>query len=211
MAVIPCHSIIVSIAIENLVLNDMKLKNLNPDKRNANKGTVRGQKQIIGSIQRNGFGRSGLLDKNGSIIAGNKTTEAAAEVFGVDVEPIIVETDGNRPVYVKRSDLNLDDPNPNNPARRLAYEDNLASKFSFDLDIDVVMSDIEAGLDLGDMGVTLRDISQMLSEAANDVDDKSHNIQSQFMIVIECSSEKEQVTLFDEFQERGVKCRLLVS
>lgn len=38
-----------------------KLAELVPDEHNANRGSARGQKQIVGSIQRNGFGRSGLL------------------------------------------------------------------------------------------------------------------------------------------------------
>lgn len=139
-----------------------KLSDLQPDTRNANKGTARGQKQIIGSIQRNGFGRSGLLDKNGRIVAGNKTTEAAAEVFGVEVEPIIVQTDGRRPVYVQRTDLDLDDPDPNNPARQLAYEDNLSSTFSFQLDPEVVELDLESGFDFESIGVGTGELSEMI-------------------------------------------------
>ncbi len=125
-----------------------KLADITPDDRNANKGTARGHKMIVNSIQTNGFGRSGLLDKNGKAIAGNKTTEASAEVFGVDVEPIIVQSDGTRPIYVQRTDLDLDDPDPNNAARRLAYQDNLTSHFSFELDADITMADIEAGFNL---------------------------------------------------------------
>ena len=136
-----------------------KLSDLEPDERNANKGTPRGQKQIVGSVQRNGAGRSGLLDKNNKIVAGNKSTEAFAEVFGEDVEPIIVETDGTRPVYVKRTDLDLDDPDPNNTARKLAYEDNLTSALSFDLNIDVVALDIEAGFDFGEIDITSVDLA----------------------------------------------------
>lgn len=143
-----------------------KLKDLNLDRHNANKGSAKGQKLIVGSIQRNGFGRSGLLDAKGNVIAGNKTTEAAAEVFGVEAEPIIIETDGKRPVYVKRTDLNLDDPDPNNPARRLAYEDNLTSHFSFELDPSIVMADIEAGFDFEAIDITIPDLGSMLKGAA---------------------------------------------
>jgi len=144
-----------------------KLSDLEPDERNANKGTPRGQKQIVGSVQRNGAGRSGLLDKNNKIVAGNKSTEAFAEVFGEDVEPIIVETDGTRPVYVKRTDLDLDDPDPNNAARKLAYEDNLTSAFSFDLDLDVVALDIEAGFDFGEIDITPVDLAGLGVEVEN--------------------------------------------
>jgi len=144
-----------------------KLSDLEPDERNANKGTPRGQKQIVGSVQRNGAGRSGLLDKNNKIVAGNKSTEAFAEVFGEDVEPIIVETDGTRPVYVKRTDLDLDDPDPNNTARKLAYEDNLTSALSFDLNIDVVALDIEAGFDFGEIDITPVDLAGLGVEVEN--------------------------------------------
>lgn len=146
-----------------------KLSGLIPDKRNANKGTAKGQKMIVSSIQQNGFGRSGLLDKHGNIVAGNKTTEAAAEVFGVDVEPVIVETDGKRPVYVKRVDLDLDDPDPNNPARRLAYQDNLASHFSFDLDPVQVMADIEGGFDFEAIDLGLDDLDELLKSTSESV------------------------------------------
>ncbi len=145
----------------------MKLKDLNPDPRNANKGTARGQKMIVSSIQEDGFGRSGLLDRNGQIIAGNKTAEASAEVFGVDTDVIVVETDGKKPVYVKRTDLDLADPDPNNPARRLAYRDNLASRFSFELDAEVVMADIEAGFDFEGIDIGIEDIGNLLERITN--------------------------------------------
>lgn len=138
------------------------IKDLKPDSHNANRGSARGQKQIVGSIQRNGFGRSGLLDKDGRVIAGNKTLEASAEVFGVEAAVIIVESDGTKPVYVKRTDLDLDDPAPNNPARRLAYEDNVSSWLSFDLDPAVVMADMESGFDFEAIGVSLEELGEML-------------------------------------------------
>ena len=63
----------------------MKLSSLTPDSRNANKGTARGRKLVRESLKRYGAGRSILLDKNGAIIAGTKTAEAAgAGEGGVD-------------------------------------------------------------------------------------------------------------------------------
>lgn len=37
------------------------LKDLTPDKRNANSGTAKGQKMIVNSIQQDGFGRSNVI------------------------------------------------------------------------------------------------------------------------------------------------------
>ena len=78
---------------------------LHQDKLNANVGTQRGRAMLETSIRRNGMGRSVLVDKRGTIIAGNKTVEAA-ENAGVK-DTIVVETDGSKVVVVKRTDLDL--------------------------------------------------------------------------------------------------------
>lgn len=123
-----------------------KLSQLTPDKKNANKGTERGRYMVEKSLQELGAGRSILVDKNGNIIAGNKTAEAAASI-GLD-NTVIVETDGTQLVVVKRTDLDLDDPT--GKARQLAYADNRTSEVSYELDPFVMASDLEARLDLSD-------------------------------------------------------------
>lgn len=55
------------------------LADLQPDSRNANRGTQRGRGLVETSLQKYGAGRSVLVDRNGVLIAGNKTTEAAAD------------------------------------------------------------------------------------------------------------------------------------
>lgn len=52
----------------------MKIK---ADKRNANRGSLRGKRLVEQSLAELGAGRSILVDKAGNIIAGN-TTHAAA-------------------------------------------------------------------------------------------------------------------------------------
>jgi hypothetical protein len=53
-----------------------KLKRLKLDGKNANRGTKRGREFIEGSLKKYGLGRSILLDKDGTVIAGNKTLDA---------------------------------------------------------------------------------------------------------------------------------------
>ncbi len=53
------------------------LKDLSPDNRNANRGTDRGRSMLGSSLKKYGAGRSILIDKHGTIIAGNKTVETA--------------------------------------------------------------------------------------------------------------------------------------
>ena len=110
----------------------MKLSSLTPDTRNANKGTARGRKLVRESLKRYGAGRSILLDKNGAIIAGNKTAEAAGAVGMEDVQ--IVKSDGSRLVAVQRTDLDINDK----AARELAIADNRASEIGLEWDVDIL-------------------------------------------------------------------------
>jgi len=66
------------------------IKDITPDKANANKGTQRGRGMVESSLRRYGAGQSILVDKDGNVIAGNKTIEAAQEI-GLPVK--VVQTD----------------------------------------------------------------------------------------------------------------------
>src|SRR4051812_24931650 len=98
-----------------------RLSDLSPDPHNANKGTKRGLELLERSLERNGLGRSVLVDRNGILIAGNKTTERVADLDG-DVEVIVVKTNGRQLVVVQREDLDLTNPKDQR-ARELAIAD----------------------------------------------------------------------------------------
>ena len=124
----------------------IKLSDLQPDERNANRGTERGTYMLRRSLQKLGAGRSILLDKNGKVIAGNKTLESAADI-GLD-DVLVVRTRGDKLVAVLREDLDLDDPT--GQARELAYADNRTGQVSLDFDPAVIQLDLAAGVDLSD-------------------------------------------------------------
>jgi DNA modification methylase len=152
-----------------------KLKDLIQDDRNANKGTARGAKALINSLQQSGAGRSIVVDRNGKIIGGNKVAEAAAEIFGVDAEVQVIETSGERLIVHKRNDLDLDDPDPNSPARQLAYADNFTSHLDFELDPVQVMADLEAGFDFERVDMGLPDLGDLMEGGVQELlgeDDK---------------------------------------
>ena len=75
------------------------------DDRNANRGTERGRKLLQNSLEKLGAGRSVLLDREGRVIAGNKTIEKARQVGFKQVA--VIETDGKTLVAVQRRDLDL--------------------------------------------------------------------------------------------------------
>jgi adenine-specific DNA-methyltransferase len=117
------------------------IADLTPDERNANKGTQRGLAMLEDSLRRHGAGRSILVDKHGTVIAGNKTLESAASIGLEDV--VIVKTDGTKIVAVQRTDIDLDTPE----GRRLAVADNRTSEVGLDWDIDALNELLSEGLD----------------------------------------------------------------
>ena len=84
-----------------------KIAELRPDPSNANKGTERGLRVLDDSISEAGLGRSIVVDKNGLIVAGNKTAERAVD-WGFE-DAVVVHTTGDKLVVVQRDDLDLTD------------------------------------------------------------------------------------------------------
>lgn len=123
-------------------IKQVAISDLQPNPKNHNKGTERGRYALEHSFRQYGAGRSILIDKNGKAIAGNHALEVAADIGLENV--IIVETDGNQLVAVKRTDLDLDDPK----AIALAYADNRTQELGFELDLEQLRADLDDGLDL---------------------------------------------------------------
>lgn len=141
------------------------IADLEPDRRNANKGTVRGRAMLDHSLRAFGAGRSILADKNGRIIAGNKTLEVAADI---DMPIEVITTRGDRLVVVQREDLDLEtDP----AARELAYADNRTSEVGLAWDANAIAADLEAGIDLAEL-FDGDELSAILEAAADGMLDK---------------------------------------
>lgn len=133
---------------------ETSIEQLIPDNKNFNKGTEYGQHLIEESLRKFGAGRSILLDKNNRIIAGNKTIENAA-IVGLD-NVIIVETDGNQIVAVKRKDIDLD----SDKGRELALADNATSKANIAWDFDVIAEQAERfAIEPEDWGLNMVEIN----------------------------------------------------
>lgn len=92
------------------------LRDLILDPENARQHTPDNVGMIADALREVGAARSGVIDENNVILAGNATYEALAEV-GID-NVKIVEADGNEWVVVKRTGLSEEQK------RRLALFDN---------------------------------------------------------------------------------------
>jgi DNA modification methylase len=128
-----------------------------PDQHNANKGTKRGRELLEQSLKELGAGRSGLIDKDGNVIAGNKTLETAQKL-GLKVR--IVKSDRDELVMVQREDLDLADPT--GEARRLAYLDNRVAELDLEWDAEQLAADAQAGMDFDAMGFMEGELRQLL-------------------------------------------------
>lgn len=109
----------------------VNLADLQPDERNANKGTERGLTLLEKSLKSYGAGRSILVDRDNRVIAGGKTLGVAVEM-GLGVRE--VETDGRELVVVRRTDLSMDD----RKTRELAIADNRVAELDLDWDLDAL-------------------------------------------------------------------------
>lgn len=128
------------------------IRDIVPDNANANRGTLEGRELLEKSFRELGAGRSILLDKNNRIIAGNKSTEAAIESGLKDV--IVVETEGDVLVAVKRTDLDLS----TKKGREMALADNSTGEKNLSWDESALQFISEKwGVDTRDWGVETRD------------------------------------------------------
>ena len=127
------------------------IQELAQDQHNFNKGNEQGQQLMERSFKELGAGRSILLDKNGNIIAGNKSQKAAIAAGIKKVR--VIETTGDELVAVKRTDVDIDSAE----GRKMAYLDNLTTQVNLTWDqteLEAVQADVE-GFDIADFGIDL--------------------------------------------------------
>lgn len=123
-----------------------KITDFQPDPANPNKGSERGYRMLNDSLRKLGAGRSIVVDKNGYVIAGNKTQENAVDI-GLE-DAIVVPTDGKQIVVVQRIDLDLLN-DPDQKARHLSIADNRTSDF-MEWDAEQIAALVDADMNLSD-------------------------------------------------------------
>lgn len=178
---------------------ETSIESLVPDNLNANKGTEYGQRLIEESLRKFGAGRSILIDKNNRIIAGNKTIENAVNA-GLD-NVIVVETDGNQIVAVRRKDIDLDSER----GREMALADNATGKANLSWDEDAIKQITEQWNDIKpeDWGI---DIEPMEDPEEEKGQGGKKDISTR--LIVECGDVTRLSLLFSELQDRGFDVEL---
>lgn len=141
----------------------VSIETLVQDDHNFNKGTEAGRKLMERSFTELGAGRSILVDKDGRIIAGNKSQQAAIAAGIKKVR--IIETQGDELVAVKRTDISLD----SKEGRELALADNLTTQVNLVWEeAELTSVAAEQGIDLPDWGLDLHEIGAEKKAAVED-------------------------------------------
>lgn len=130
------------------------------------------------SLRQYGAGRSILADKQGRIIAGNKTLQSASDI---DLPIRVIETDGKELVVVQRTDLDLNDPK----ARELAIADNRAGQVGLEWDAEILAQLKDEGVELSGM-FTEKELAAILpqgeSKDAEPQIDKAAELQQKWQV-----------------------------
>jgi DNA modification methylase len=120
----------------------LDLVDLTTDPNNANRGTERGREALARSFREYGAGRAIVIDRHGTIIAGNKAFQQAR---ALNIPLRVVKTDGHHLIAVQREDLDLaTDPR----AKALAIADNRVGELDLEWNVDMLKQLRAEGLDL---------------------------------------------------------------
>jgi hypothetical protein len=115
-----------------------------PATKNANRHTARGLKALQDSIRAVGYTEPMVAAADGEILSGNARLETVADIFGVDVEPLVIHSDGTRPVIHIRDDV----PNASTQmAQQIALAANRVAELDLSWDVEVL-----AGFDADTIG-----------------------------------------------------------
>lgn len=126
----------------------VNIEELVQDQHNFNKGTEEGARLMEKSFTELGAGRSILIDKDGHIIAGNKSQKAAMAAGIKKVR--VIESDGTELIAVKRTDISID----SKEGRELALADNLTTQVNLAWDnVELASVAAEQGIDLPEWGI----------------------------------------------------------
>ena len=112
----------------------IRIKNFKPDDKNFNRHTKKGMEELERSIEKVGVIESITVSNDDKIISGNARKEKISKVLGEEVEPIVVETDGKRPVVIKRTDIESE----TKEFYEAALLANTTAKHNINLDVNMI-------------------------------------------------------------------------
>jgi len=167
-----------------------KLKDFAQQARNANKHSTRGMGMLDDVISNDGWIGAITTAADGEVFAGSARLEVACDRFGAEIEPIVIESDGTRPIVVVRTDIaSASDPK----AIKLGVADNRINQVNYIEDLEI-LGEIAEDIDLSslyfddELSDLLDGEDDVLGDLEGDSDNQSDN-----------SSDIKKATLNDRF------------
>lgn len=167
-----------------------------PYARNARTHSPEQVQKLAGSIKEFGFLNPVVISDDGGILAGHGRI-MAAQKLGIKQVPCVVEshlTEAQKKAYILADNRLALDAGWDEELLKLEIED--LQKNSFDINL--------AGFSDEDINKLFNNTVVTEPKIPNEID-----YDSALEIIITCESESEQESLFNEFTERGLKCRTL--
>jgi hypothetical protein len=150
---------------------------------------------VIMSLQEFGWQQPIVVDKDGVIVVGH-TRYKAAKILRMKTVPVVVMS-GKSPEQIQ--------------AYRIA--DNRTGELAdWDKDLlDIEIQDLsEVEFDLELTGFNLEDFG-LNDNSPKKTKAKREAVEENFLVVVECKNESEQLSLLTRFQTEGIKCKALIS
>ena len=170
-------------------IEKVKISDLLEYKYNAKEHPEWQIEQIVNSIKQFGFNDPIAIDENNTIIEGHGRLYALQEMGETEVDCIRLS--------------HLDEE------QKRAYilvHNKLTMNTDFDLDLLQLELDNIIDIDMSDFGF---EISKEM-EVETNKNTEIKEIQDESVLIVEADSENELEELYNEFQERGIKCRVSI-
>lgn len=138
------------------------IRDVRPQRRNANLHTQRGLGLLEDSIQKDGWIGAITVAADGETFDGSARVEVGAGAGFEDA--IVVESDGTKPVIVRRTDIeSADDPK----AQRLGIAANRVAQVDLSWDAEVLAELADSGVELNDL-FSADEITELLNGVERD-------------------------------------------
>lgn len=127
-----------------------KIEDFSPDDNNFNAHTPQGMGLLEKSIETVGIIESVTVSADDKVISGNARQEVIRQKFS-DEDAIVIETDGTKPVIIKRTDIKSN----TKQFFKAALLANTVSKHNVNLDLDKIQEVAvnEYGIEVEELGV----------------------------------------------------------
>lgn len=170
------------------------IESLIPYAKNARTHSAEQILKLRKSIRRFGFINPVLLDEKGEIIAGHGRTLAAAKEKMKELPCIVLS-------HLSAAQKRMYRLADNRLAEDAGWDEELVRQEMIELD--------QAGEDLRGTGFDDAEIEKFTADQDEEMGQMDLDDDPEHLIVIECDDEDEQRKLFEELQERGLKCKIM--